>query len=73
VVEAVGEKKVLTDGTHVIELYHLQNFGHHDGRRIVYFPKEKVEHGPACRDALWRPGTTLQRLKAHAANFSKYK
>jgi glyoxylase-like metal-dependent hydrolase (beta-lactamase superfamily II) len=42
IVEAVGEKKVLTDGTHVVELYHLQNFGHHDGMLIVYFPKEKV-------------------------------
>src|SRR5882762_8112861 len=42
VVEAVGEKRVLTDGTHVIELYHLQNFGHHDGMLIAYLPKEKV-------------------------------
>jgi glyoxylase-like metal-dependent hydrolase (beta-lactamase superfamily II) len=42
VVEAVGEKKVLTDGTHVVELYHLQKFGHHDGMMVVYFPKEKV-------------------------------
>jgi len=42
VVEAVGEKKVLTDGTHVVELYHLQNFGHHDGMLIAYLPKEKV-------------------------------
>ena len=42
VVEAVGEKKVLTDGTHVIELYHLQNFLHHDGMIVAYFPKEKV-------------------------------
>src|SRR5580765_7541568 len=31
VVEAMGEKKVLTDGTHVVELHHLQKFGHHDG------------------------------------------
>jgi len=38
----MGEKKVLTDGTHTIELYHLQNFGHHDGMIIAYFPKEKV-------------------------------
>ena len=22
--------------------YHLQNFGHHDGMMIAYFPKEKV-------------------------------
>ena len=42
IVEAVGEKKVLTDGTHVIELYHLQNFPHHDGMLIAYLPKEKV-------------------------------
>ena len=42
IVEAMGEKKVLTDGTHTIELYHLQNFGHHDGMIIAYFPKEKV-------------------------------
>jgi glyoxylase-like metal-dependent hydrolase (beta-lactamase superfamily II) len=38
----MGEKKVLTDGTHVIELYHMQNFGHHDGMIIAYLPKEKV-------------------------------
>ena len=42
IVEAVGEKKVLTDGTHVIELYHMQGFGHHDGMLLVYLPKEKV-------------------------------
>jgi glyoxylase-like metal-dependent hydrolase (beta-lactamase superfamily II) len=42
VVEAVGEKKVLTDGTRVVELYHMQNFGHHDGMLLAYFPKEKV-------------------------------
>ena len=41
-VEAVGEKKVLTDGTNVVELYHMQNFGHHDGMLLAYFPKEKV-------------------------------
>ena len=42
VVEAMGEKKILTDGTHTIELYHLQNFGHHDGMIVAYLPKEKV-------------------------------
>jgi glyoxylase-like metal-dependent hydrolase (beta-lactamase superfamily II) len=42
VVEAVGEKKVLTDGTRVVELYHLQKFGHHDGMIVAYFPTEKV-------------------------------
>ena len=42
IVEAVGEKRVLTDGAHTIELYHLQNFLHHDGMLIAYLPKEKV-------------------------------
>ena len=41
-VEGMGEKKVLTDGTHTIELYHLANFGHHDGMIVAYLPKEKV-------------------------------
>ncbi len=42
VVEGVGDKKVLTDGTHVIELYHLRKFLHHDGMLVAYLPKEKV-------------------------------
>lgn len=42
VVEAIGDKKVLTDGTHVIELYHLRKFLHHDGMIVAYLPKEKV-------------------------------
>jgi glyoxylase-like metal-dependent hydrolase (beta-lactamase superfamily II) len=41
-VQGVGEKTVLTDGTHTVELYHLQNFLHHDGMLVAYFPKEKV-------------------------------
>src|SRR5262245_55071336 len=42
IVEAVGEKRVLTDGTHVVELHHMTNFGHHDGMLMAYLPKEKV-------------------------------
>jgi glyoxylase-like metal-dependent hydrolase (beta-lactamase superfamily II) len=38
----VKDKLVLTDGNHVIELYHLQNFGHNDGMLVAYLPKEKV-------------------------------
>ena len=40
--EAMGEKKVLTDGTHVIELYHMTNFLHNDGMIMAYLPKEKI-------------------------------
>ena len=42
VVEAVGDKKVLTDGTASSSCYHLQNFLHHDGMLVAYLPKEKV-------------------------------
>ena len=42
VVEGVGEKRVLTDGNRVVELHHMQNFGHHDGMLVAYLPKEKV-------------------------------
>jgi glyoxylase-like metal-dependent hydrolase (beta-lactamase superfamily II) len=41
IIEAVGEKKILTDGTHVIELYHVPNM-HNEGMLIAYLPKEKI-------------------------------
>lgn len=41
-IETMTEKKVLTDGNHVIELYHVTGIGHHDGLLIAYLPKEKV-------------------------------
>ena len=40
--ETVADKKVMTDGNHVIELYHQQDFGHNDGMLLVYLPKEKI-------------------------------
>ena len=40
-IETMTDKKVLTDGNHVIKLYHLQNFGHNDGMIVAYLPKEK--------------------------------
>jgi glyoxylase-like metal-dependent hydrolase (beta-lactamase superfamily II) len=36
------EKKVLTDGNHVVELHHLQGSGHNEGLLVVYLPKEKI-------------------------------
>lgn len=41
-VEYVGEKKIMTDGEHTIELHHLLNSMHEDGMLIVYLPKQKV-------------------------------
>src|SRR5689334_2604187 len=40
--KTVGDHLTLTDGNHVIELYHMQNFNHHDGMLLAYLPKEKV-------------------------------
>ena len=41
VIEAVTEKRVLTDGTHTIELYHVPN-NHNEGMLIAYLPKDKI-------------------------------
>ncbi len=41
-VEYVDEKKVFTDGTHTVELYHLQGSTHNTGMLIVYLPKQKI-------------------------------
>jgi len=40
--ETMSEKKVMTDGNHVIELYHLQGSGHNEGLIMAYLPKEKI-------------------------------
>jgi glyoxylase-like metal-dependent hydrolase (beta-lactamase superfamily II) len=41
-IETMKDKKVLTDGNHVIELYHMDGNGHNAGLISVYLPKEKV-------------------------------
>jgi glyoxylase-like metal-dependent hydrolase (beta-lactamase superfamily II) len=41
-VAALGEQTVLSDGSHVVEVYHLRSLPHHDGMLVAYFPKEKV-------------------------------
>ena len=40
--ETMTEQKTLTDGNHVIQLYHMTGIGHHEGLIIAYLPKEKV-------------------------------
>jgi glyoxylase-like metal-dependent hydrolase (beta-lactamase superfamily II) len=40
--EAVEEKKVYTDGTRVVEMYHIYPAPHSNGLIIAYIPKEKV-------------------------------
>jgi glyoxylase-like metal-dependent hydrolase (beta-lactamase superfamily II) len=41
-VETVQDKKVLTDGTQTIELYHIQGNMHNAGLLLAYLPKPKI-------------------------------
>jgi glyoxylase-like metal-dependent hydrolase (beta-lactamase superfamily II) len=41
-IETVAEKKVYSDGTHTVELYHVAPVPHSNGLMIVYLPKERV-------------------------------
>ena len=40
--DSVGDKKVLKDDTHTIELYHIKDLAHSDGMLVAYLPKEKI-------------------------------
>jgi glyoxylase-like metal-dependent hydrolase (beta-lactamase superfamily II) len=41
-VDAVAEKKVYSDGTRVVEMYHIYPAPHSNGLMVAYIPKEKV-------------------------------
>lgn len=41
-IETMTETKVMTDGAHTIELYHVDNSTHNEGMLIAYLPKQKV-------------------------------
>ncbi len=41
-IEAVEEKKVYSDGTRTVELYHVAPVPHSNGLMIAYIPKEKI-------------------------------
>ena len=40
--EAVADKKVYSDGTRVVEMYHVSPVPHSNGQMIAYLPKERV-------------------------------
>src|SRR5205085_1169382 len=60
-VELVGDKRVLTDGVHTIEIYKTQGSLHNEGLLFAYLPKEKVVieadsfNPPATADAAAPP------------------
>jgi glyoxylase-like metal-dependent hydrolase (beta-lactamase superfamily II) len=41
-IEAVRDRRVLTDGTRTVELHHIAGNLHHDGFLMVYLPREKL-------------------------------
>jgi glyoxylase-like metal-dependent hydrolase (beta-lactamase superfamily II) len=42
VIETVAEKRVFTDGTRNVEVYHVQGLPHVEGMLVVYLPKERI-------------------------------
>jgi glyoxylase-like metal-dependent hydrolase (beta-lactamase superfamily II) len=40
--ETMTEKKVLSDGSRVVELHHVKDSGHNEGLVMAYLPKEKI-------------------------------
>ncbi len=41
-VESAGDKRVLKDDTHTVELHHIKSLEHSDGMLVAYLPKEKI-------------------------------
>jgi glyoxylase-like metal-dependent hydrolase (beta-lactamase superfamily II) len=41
-VEGVGDKKVYSDGTRTVEMYHIYPAPHSNGLMVAYVPKEKI-------------------------------
>ena len=41
-VEGMQDKRVLSDATHIVELYRIQGTTHADGLIMAYLPKEKL-------------------------------
>jgi hypothetical protein len=77
-VEGVGDKKVLTDGNHVIELHHMKDILHHDGLLMVYLPKEKVlleadAYNPAAQANAQPPANPSPYNLALLANIDRLK
>jgi glyoxylase-like metal-dependent hydrolase (beta-lactamase superfamily II) len=42
VVEGVGDKRVMTDGSRTLEIHQISGILHHDGMLMVYLPREKL-------------------------------
>ena len=71
-VEAVGEKKVYSDGTRTVEMYHIYPAPHSNGLMVAYIPKEKILfQGDFSLPAPGQPGN--DHLKALVPALEKLK
>ena len=69
-VETIGEKKVYSDGTRTVELYHVTGAPHSNGLTFAFIPKEKilfqgdftVTPGEPANDHVKALGPVLARL-----------
>ena len=78
-VEAVSEKKVYSDGTRTVEMYHIYPAPHSNGLMVAYIPKEKILfQGDFSLPAPGQPGNdhvkalvpALEKLKV--TDFDRY-
>jgi glyoxylase-like metal-dependent hydrolase (beta-lactamase superfamily II) len=77
-IEAVLEKKVYSDGTHTVELYHVSPVPHSNGLMIAFLPKERVIfQGDFSLPAAGQPGNDHVKalvpiLETLNLNFDRY-
>ena len=78
-VEAVSDKKVYSDGTRIVEMYHISPAPHSNGLMVAYIPKEKILfQGDFSLPAAGQPGNdhvkalvpALEKLKL--LDFDRY-
>jgi flavorubredoxin len=71
-VESVSDKKVYSDGTRVVEMYHVAPVPHSNGLMVAYIPKEKIlfqgdfslpAEGQPANDHVAALAPVLDRLK----------
>jgi len=77
-IEAVSEKKVYSDGTRTVEMYHVEPVPHSNGLMVAYIPKEKIlfqgdfslpANGQPANDHVLALAPVLDRLKL---DFDRY-
>jgi len=64
----VNDELTITDGNHVVKLYHERDFGHHAGAIFAYLPKEKIL---IEADAFNPPATPVTQTPVTISSFNQ--